>query len=540
MLLRSLYAARIRSKTAQEQKETNLRLIAGQKAWAKLQIATVATRQTKRGRLVQCRSSLKTIEHVLEPRAGNKVDRKRGLDLIGEQFSRSWSCDDRGAHTITISRLAACLGQSLNITGQEVATACWKVGLKNSVDHFGVSSRAMAMWCSQHLELGAELLDKMMSGAMETGGLALEGFVKGKGKASCQTDRMRAVVPMPVLLAMLDSILAERLRVFVEMLPLPPHICVGGGGGVQLGDIAHGCAMILEKSMDDMSQGVVIQADVEKYYDQLPLWKCLDALALRGLDARTAAACVRLHWQSAVHLCALGSQVAIRPRSRGALTGSRSAVMLGKVPVETAVARLASAWVAKKWAWGLDGDTVSSAIYVDNVWLFSRTSGAALCMMKELQSELMEEWALKFKEESKEIMVARGNETETYHDEEWKGVSVMKVLGLFVSNDGATAKSVGATLLDEQRMGWGAASQVAKASIPWRRREKFLASMTEGLLNSRWHMWSPSLALSAKLDRVQRKLWSVALGIQRSLPSFAVADERPARASWRVGESDKR
>jgi hypothetical protein len=274
--------------------------------------------------------------------------------------------------------------------------------------------------------------------------------------------------------------------------------------------------MVLEKSMDDMSQGVVIQADVEKYYDQLPLWKCLDALALRGLDARTAAACVRLNWQSSVLLCALGSQVAILPRSRGALTGSRSAVMLGKVPVETAVAKLAGAWVAKKWAWGLDGDTVSSAIYVNNVWLFSRTSGAALRMMKELQAELMDEWALKFKDDSKEIMVARGNETETYLDEEWEGVGVMKVLGLFVSNDGATAKSVEATLLDVQKMGWRAAAQVAKASLHWPRREKFLAGMTEGLLNSRWHMWSPSLALSARLDRVQRKLWSVALGIRRA------------------------
>jgi hypothetical protein len=158
---------------------------------------------------------------------------------------------------------------------------------------------------------------------------------------------------------------------------------------------------------------------------------------------------------------------------------------------------------------------VSSAIYVDNIWLFSNSSGAALRMMRELEVELMYSWALKFKDDSKEIMVARGNETENYVDEEWKGVGVMKVLGLFVANDGATAKSVEATLMDVQKMGWRAASQVAKATLQWSRREKLLTSLTEGLLNSRWHMWSPSLALSARLDRVQRKLWSVALGVRR-------------------------
>ena len=100
--------------------------------------------------------------------------------------------------------------------------------------------------------------------------------------------------------------------------------------------------------------------------------------------------------------------------------------MLGKVPVETAVSRLAPTWTQKRWARGEKGDTVSAAVYVDNVWLFSNSAGAALRMMRELESELLWKWALKFKSDSKEVMVARGNEVETYVDDGWTATTTIR------------------------------------------------------------------------------------------------------------------
>ena len=107
MQLRMLYAAKRRSTTVLEQKKANELLIAALRGWAKLQAVAVATKQTSRGRLVLHRSNLKTIEHVLEPNSSKKVDWKKGLQMIDEQFSRSWNCGDRAAHACTQARLLA-------------------------------------------------------------------------------------------------------------------------------------------------------------------------------------------------------------------------------------------------------------------------------------------------------------------------------------------------------------------------------------------------------------------------------------------------
>ena len=137
-------------------------------------------------------------------------------------------------------------------------------------------------------------------------------------------------------------------------------------------------------------------------------------------------------------------------------------------------------------------------------------------MMRQLEEELMTAWALKFKLDSKEIMVARGNEVENIADAEWPGKTSMKILGLHVSNDGSTAMSVEKTLATVLKLGWRTAAQASKATLAWPKRERLLKTLTEGVLNSRWHCWSPSLAFCSKLDRPQRKLWSMALGLRRA------------------------
>ena len=48
-----------------------------------------------------------------------------------------------------------------------------------------------------------------------------------------------------------------------------------------------------------------------------------------------------------------------------------------------------------------------AAVYVDNVWLFSNSAGAAMRMMRALEDELLETWALKYKADGKDYAAAR-------------------------------------------------------------------------------------------------------------------------------------
>ena len=93
-------------------------------------------------------------------------------------------------------------------------------------------------------------------------------------------------MPMTSLIALADAVLTNRLKL-VWKVSLPTSICIGGSSGMQPSDISHGAALLMEKSMDNHSRGAIACADVERYYDQIPLMTVLEKLEEVGLDKQT-------------------------------------------------------------------------------------------------------------------------------------------------------------------------------------------------------------------------------------------------------------
>ena len=68
---------------------------------------------------------------------------------------------------------------------------------------------------------------------------------------------------------------------------------IGGFEGTQCLDIAHGLQTVIEKGLDNFGAAAMAQADIEKYYDSLPVLRIARWLVSNGTPAYHAACLVR-------------------------------------------------------------------------------------------------------------------------------------------------------------------------------------------------------------------------------------------------------
>ena len=81
---------------------------------------------------------------------------------------------------------------------------------------------------------------------------------------------MRAILPLPALLQIMDAALAKQVNVFInEVLPPCLGCWVGARPGTKALEIAHSLQSVIEKGMDMKSQSAVAQEDVQTFYDSL-------------------------------------------------------------------------------------------------------------------------------------------------------------------------------------------------------------------------------------------------------------------------------
>ena len=152
---------------------------------------------------------------------------------------------------------------------------------------------------------------------------------------------LRAIVPMSSCVRLLDRVLSLELEVHINgILPCIPGFFVGAQRHTQCLDIAHGAALFIEKALDSHSEGSIAQADLRRYFDELPTLRILRWLIKQGVDRGLVAAIGRLQLLTTIVVSSGLYSCRVRDRSRGGLTGSNLALLLSRIPVEDAFTNL--------------------------------------------------------------------------------------------------------------------------------------------------------------------------------------------------------
>ena len=198
----------------------------------------------------------------------------------------------------------------------------------------------------------------------------VRGRLLGKTAAKALPIDTRAILPLCSVLTVVDALLAVYLKEFLQtVLPESYEYFEGAMPKKQVLDVAFSCFLVVEKALDMWSRGAICAGDVHKFYDKVSLVIICQWLEGAGADPGWCAALARFHATTPVELEFCNTRVCFADRVKGALTGTRSANILARIPVCVAIAKVRrdNAFTG----FPLPGYSLKFSSWVDNIFTFS-------------------------------------------------------------------------------------------------------------------------------------------------------------------------
>ena len=130
----------------------------------------------------------------------------------------------------------------------------------------------------------------------------------GKVSSNSTLKDLRGIIPPSTLLRLLDRLLAVSLEAHLyRIIPAIPGCYVGARRCTQTRDLGHGIALLVEKGLDDRGRASMVQGDVARYFDSLPVLRIVRWLFDRHVDIELLSAIVRHQLLTQIHVCRGGS-----------------------------------------------------------------------------------------------------------------------------------------------------------------------------------------------------------------------------------------
>ena len=153
------------------------------------------------------------------------------------------------------------------------------------------------------------------------------------------------------------------------------------------------------------------------------------------------AATLALHYAPSVRLAAGDCAATIDARTRGVLTGTRSAGDLGRVITSDVAFKVATSHLCLPTR--LPTADLPLATWIDNLYAFGESRGSAVQMIEASDRLLRREWELHLKPSSRQVTTS-GGKAEQPVPEGWEQVAFQSVLGITVSGSGAPSAALAA------------------------------------------------------------------------------------------------
>ena len=365
------------------------------------------------------------------------------------------------------------------------------------------------------------LLDLWASSA-EARNASFVGRACGKKSRRTKADDVRTIIPIPVMWRVADAVLAKKVNDTIdEAFPLPIGCYAAGRSGTQPLDVSHGAAMVLERGLDHASAFAIAQFDVRQYFDNLPtVCACLFLLA-HGLALVWVATAVRCQLLPVVVLEVLpgGPAARVSGRTRGCLTGSRLAMALCRIPIESMLCVLHPSryWAERAIDIG-QGVRLSSSAYVDNLYFAGRTAHCAVEMARSAAQHLRTVWSLEPKPDSEEFIVPRGASAPT-NIGTFARRSDMLVLGALLSDSGHTHADFERTAGKMWRAFYANFGRANNARTGSQLRVAddviVLSRAVRPILDFTSVRWPPNLQRFSEIQRLHRRMVGMILRVRR-------------------------
>jgi hypothetical protein len=362
--------------------------------------------------------------------------------------------------------------------------------------------------------LVANFLPLMVSSTAMMSSVVVKGRVFGKESSKAPATSIRAILPLPAVMQILDVLIPSALEVHVRrLLPSVPECFVGAVSGTQCLDVAHGLQSVIEKGLDNFSAAAVAQSDIEKYYDSLPVLRIMRWLTSRGVPAPLAACAVRHQMCPAVVLKVGSSEVKIGGRTVGGMTGSRTAGFLGRIPVEAIIADRLPHW--RSHGFQTSSSPLCLCTWVDNLFSASDSLAVATYILDDFELQLQHQWHMKIKDSSRCCMVADGNVDVPDNIDRWPLVDTFIVLGHSVQSNGSIRACWSQARSSMWKAFWANPGANAADHLPRCSKLSLMSRAVLPQLSFRCSRWPPQRQIGSELDHLQQQMTASLMRLPR-------------------------
>ena len=292
-----------------------------------------------------------------------------------------------------------------------------------------------------------------------------------------------------------------------------PNSFIGARPGTQALDIAFACQQVIEKGLDQFSQGCVGSIDIRQYYDSMPLSHVVQVLINKGIDPGLCCAVLACQLCPIIILCLLGAEAVVSNRSLGGITGTRLAGVLGHVIVMDLIEVKATSW--NPYAFPLGNSSLACATWIDNIFTFSKSCAGAAQILEQIEQYLLQKWSLEIKASSRSMLVCRGGDTSAVPPN-YECSSSLNVLGHHVQCD-AGARAEWRSM---RGMLWGCfwknAGNRSVSTQSTHQKIMLLCRSVYSRFAWKFGRWPYQKSIAIEMDQMQSKMVSVLLNLPKS------------------------
>ncbi|CAK0829807.1 unnamed protein product [Prorocentrum cordatum] len=396
----------------------------------------------------------------------------------------------------------------VNLTTRELSDAL--AGLRHVavVNKNGIAVAALRLLCESRPGAVYMAFFDLASSRGEMGSLVIMGRASATGPGTIPPTAVRTIPPLPVVLAVVDNILAKRVRDVVDrcaarVLPaasMSPCLECAESRRQTL-DAVHPLALVIERGMGNESQGCACQQGARECCDAPRAMRVARWFRDETGSCDEAATLVKLHACPLVVLEVGSALATLSSRVVGVRSGSRSAGAAGRTPLLDLASQRMHFWQTL----GFEG--AGLAYFVDNLLAAPKDPAAAVLMQDDCAEQLSRRWDLQIGGGgSREYLICKGGRDDVVSHRSWDKKE--KTLGHIIDHKGgitscyaaATAAMLRAFVgnLDQDRL---LESGVGEAQVSWEshiRRGRDPQAWTPRVLRYRgavWLSWQRLIAL---------------------------------------------
>ena len=466
----------------------------------------------RRGRPPESQKKLRQVTVMLDRSGAATLDHEVWADLAADFFGSTWKCRNLAREELISDWLHARRGIGLEVSPEAAFMAFATLRRRSSLDCMQLCPASWSLLVATCPSYAAEVLTQLCRSPHAWKQLEHRGRLRAKKPGKVHATQLRSIMPLSSLVGAIDVIIAKSIHGCLASCEadLGAAFLETAKPRRQVLDAVFPASIAVERGLDARGHVAVAQADVEKYYDNLcPLriaaWLVSRFSAYIPEAMGIASTFLMLHALPQITL-SIGSATAppLR-RTRGVLTGSRSAAAAGRIPPFDVASERSATWTGLGLR--LPGLRTGIITYVDNVLALGPTAAAATACIEDFDVGLRRRWGLTLSAESREVLVPRGTAIDPSLTS-WTYREHMRVLGHTLSHDSTVSVCVSHTLSALSGIFWSNLRHNLRSASS-RSKAMFLKGTLLGLARSRWARWPYRTTLADRLDATQRRYLAI-------------------------------